>query len=204
MLDEREYRLTLEQMRANRSRSEVLFKKFTEAKDFFNSHAFCFFEGEDGKYYNSRIQKYWENNFIPLVAGSKKEVLKVMQKITSDPLYTDVCVMFFVDRDYDVPLAGTHKDLFETPCYSIENLYAQECVVERILQSEFGLNAIDPDYYKCISDYRSRLLEFNEIILKFNAIIKYQHQYAPNTMCQFSSIKTSHLAHISINKVNIA
>ena len=34
MLDEREYRLTLEQMRANRSRSEVLFKKFTEAKDF--------------------------------------------------------------------------------------------------------------------------------------------------------------------------
>ena len=35
MLDEREYRLTLEQMRANRSRSEVLFKKFTEAKDFF-------------------------------------------------------------------------------------------------------------------------------------------------------------------------
>lgn len=94
MLDEREYRLTLEQMRANRSRSEVLFKKFTEAKDFFNSHAFCFFEGEDGKYYNSRIQKYWENNFIPLVAGSKKEVLKVMQKITSDPLYTDVCVMF--------------------------------------------------------------------------------------------------------------
>ena len=204
MLDEREYRLTLEQMRANRSRSEVLFKKFTEAKDFFNSHAFCFFEGEDGKYYNSRIQKYWENNFIPLVAGSKKEVLKVMQKITSDPLYTDVCVMFFVDRDYDVPLAGTHKDLFETPCYSIENLYAQECVVERILQSEFGLNAIDPDYYKCISDYRSRLLEFNEIILKFNAIIKYQHQYAPNIMCQFSSIKTSHLAHISINKVTKA
>ena len=114
--------MTLEQMRAKRGISEVLFKKFTEAHEYFETHAFCFYEGEDGKYYNARVARYWGSNVITQVAGKKKEVLKVMQKIQSDPLYTNVCTMFFIDRDYDESLANTNNDLFETPCYSIENL----------------------------------------------------------------------------------
>lgn len=194
-------RVSLEQMRAKRTIGEAVFKKFTEAKDMFATHAFCFFEGEDGKYYNSRIEKYWGSNFIPLVAGNKKEVLKVMQMIKATNLYNHVCTMFFVDRDYDESLKGTNEDLFETPCYSIENLYAQEATLGRILQSEFGLSIIDSDYGKCLSTYRTRLSEFNQIIFCFNAIVKYQHQYEPEVKCQFSSVKTSHLAHISADKV---
>lgn len=201
MLAEIERELTVEQMRSKRAVSEALFKKFTEARDFFATHAFCFYEGEDGKYYNSRIEKYWGLNFISFIAGNKKEVLKIMDKIQSDPLYADVCVMFFVDHDYDRSLANTNSDLFETPCYSIENLYAQECVLGRILQSEFGLNVMDPDYLMCMTDYQSRLAEFNQIILKFNAIVKYQHECKPEAKCKFSNIKTSHLAHISIEKI---
>lgn len=34
--------------------------------------------------------------------------------------------MFFVDNDYDESLEGISPDLYETPCYSIENLYAQK------------------------------------------------------------------------------
>lgn len=196
-----ERELTVEQMRSKRTVSEALFKKFTEARDYFATHAFCFYEGEDGKYYNSRVEKYWGTNFISFIAGNKKEVLKIMEKIQSDPLYADVCVMFFVDRDYDTSLANTNGDLFETPCYSIENLYAQECVLDRILRSEFGLNAMDSDYLLCLADYRSRLAEFNQIIFKFNAIVKYKHLYAPEAKCKFSNIKTSHLAHISIGKI---
>jgi hypothetical protein len=112
--------------------------------------------------------------------------------------------MYFIDRDYDEPLADTNEDLFETPCYSVENLYARESVVGRILQSEFGLTIMDPDYHKCIKDYQLRLAEFNQIIIGFNAIVKYQHQYAPNVVCQFSSVKTSHLARIEIEKVTKA
>lgn len=199
MSEEKE--MTLDQMREKRGVSEVLFKKFTEAREYFETHAFCFYEGEDGKYYDSRVAQYWGSDFIPIVAGKKKEVLRVMQKIQSDPLYADVCTMFFIDRDFDESLANTNDDLFETPCYSIENFYAQEPVFCRILQSEFGLNLIDPDYHKCLADYRLRLNEFNNIIAKFNAVVKYQHQYAPEIICQFSKVKTSHLAHIEIAQV---
>lgn len=193
--------LSLEQMRAKRNVAEAVFKKFTEAKDKFDTYAFCFFEGEDGKYYNSRIEKYWGSNFIPLVAGKKKEVLKVMRMIKASTLYNNVCTMFFVDRDYDQSLKGIDKDLFETPCYSIENLYAQEATFCRILQAEFGLSVIDSDFCKCLDTYRSRLAEFNQIIFHFNAIVKYQHQCEPDSICQFSSISTSHLAHVSVDKV---
>lgn len=193
--------LSLEQMRAKRTIAETVFKKFTEAKDKFDTYAFCFFEGEDGKYYNSRIEKYWGCNFIPLIAGKKKEVLKVMRMIKASPLYNNVCTMFFVDRDYDESLNGTDKDLFETPCYSIENLYAQEESFCRILQAEFGLSVIDADYCKCLDTYKARLAEFNQIIFHFNAIVKYQHQCEPNSTCQFSAIKTSHLARISVDEV---
>lgn len=193
--------MTLEQMREKRGIYEALFKKFTESKKYFGTYAFCFYEGEDGKYYNSRIAQYWGPNVITQVAGKKKEVLKIMEKIQSDPLYSGVCTMFFIDRDYDAPLANKNEDLFETPCYSIENLYAQELVFKRILQSEFGLNPTDPDYHRCVADYQSRLNEFNQIIIKFNAVVKYQHLYAPEIICQFSNVKTSHLAHVDINKV---
>ena len=193
--------LSLEQMREKRNVAEAVFKKFTEARDKFDTYAFCFFEGEDGKYYNSRIEKYWGSNFIPLVACKKKEVLKVMRMIKASPLYNNVCTMFFVDRDYDESLKGTDKDLFETPCYSIENLYAQEATFCRILRAEFGLSVIDSDYRKCLNTYRARLAEFNQIIFRFNAIVKYQHQCEPDSVCQFSSIKTSHLAQISVDEV---
>lgn len=199
MSEQRE--MTLEEMREKRGVSEVVFKKFTEAREYFETHAFCFYEGEDGKYYDSRVTQYWGTNFIPIVAGQKKEVIRVMRKIQSDPLYADVCTMFFVDRDFDEPLANTNDDLFETPCYSIENLYAQESVFRRILQSEFGLNYIDQDHQKCLADYRLRLDEFNRIIAKFNAVVKYQHQYAPEIICRFSNVKTSHLAHVEIAQV---
>ena len=136
-----------------------------------------------------------------MVAGKKKEVLKVMKMIKASSLYDHVCTMFFVDRDYDKSLKGTDRDLFETPCYSIENLYTQEAAFCKILQAEFGLSIIDADYRKCLDTYKARLSEFNQIIFRFNAIVKYQHQYQPDSICQFSSIRTSHLARISVDEV---
>lgn len=201
MPEDRESALTLDQMREMREVSGVLYKKFTEAYRYFATHAFCFYEGEDGKYYNSRIEQYWGSNYIPLIAGNKKEVLRALRKITSDPLYRKVCVMFFVDRDYDESLSGTNKHLFETPCYSIENLYANEVTFDRILRAEFGITITDEDYQKCKDVYHQRSMEFNKVILPFNAVVKYQHVHAPDIRCQFSTVKTSLLANISINQV---
>ena len=201
---ERDNSLTLAEMREMREVSGVLYKKFTEAHEYFGTHAFCFYEGEDGKYYNSRIEKYWGNNYIPLIAGNKKEVLRALRKITSDPLYDSVCVMFFVDRDFDASLVGTNRHLFETPCYSIENLYAQESSLDKILKAEFGMNVTDLDFHKCKEVYRLRLEEFIQVILRFNSVVKYQHLFAPDIHCRFSSIKTTHLAKVTLDGVTKA
>lgn len=193
--------LSLEKMRAMRQVSSAVYKKFTESKEYFKTHAFCFYEGEDGKYYNSRIEEYWGDRYIPLIAGKKSDVLQAMAKITSDSLYDDVCVMFFIDRDYDAPLAGTHKHLYETPCYSIENLYVQESVFEKVLRAEFGLSVADSDFHKCKKVFNLRLAEFNAVIRHFNAILKYVRQYVPENSCCFGDIKTTDLVTISINEV---
>lgn len=195
-------RITTEQMRNKRNAISVVFKKFTEARCLFGHYGFCFYEGEDAKYYEPRVHNVFGDQTIQYIMGNKKSVLKIMDKITSNPLYDDVCVMFFVDRDFDAALAGTHKDLFETPCYSIENLYVQECVFSRIIQAEFGLNQTDPDYLKCLEIYRNRIKEFNSLIVTFNAIVKYQHQFAPEIVCNFSGICTSHLVCITLNCVS--
>lgn len=193
--------LSLDIMRAKRNTAESLFMKFVSYEASFKTHAFCFYEGEDAKYYDIRVRKYWGDNVVSLIAGNKKEVLKIMKKIQLDPLYSKVTVMFFVDHDFDAHVTPSNPDLFETPCYSIENFYAQEIVFSRILKAEFNLNMGDADYEKCMTDFRARFGEFNNIMLIFNALIKYQRQYEPNAQCQFNNIHTSSLVKCSIDKV---
>ena len=194
----------LDQMRQKRRTAESVFKKFTEFNKYFKTHAFCFYEGEDGKYYDLRVKEYFGDEFITFTAGNKIEVIKVMKKIKSEKLYDNVCKMFFIDRDYDESLVDIDNDLFETPCYSIENLYVNESVFSRILKTEFGLNINDYDFSKCIYYFRQLLKDFHALIIRFNAIVKYQHLYASEIKCQFSSVKTSHLVNIDINGISKA
>ena len=191
----------LESMREHREDAVVAFKKFTENKNEHRDYAFCFYEGEDAKYYNSRIEMFFGQKYFVYKAGNKKAVLHIMEMIQSKPEYSEMCTMFFVDRDYDNSLQGQSDNLFETPCYSIENLYARKEAYERILKAEFGLNPIDEDYKKCIELYDKRLVEFNQIILEFNALVKYKHQRCPEQKCMFSNVKTNHLANITLESV---
>lgn len=191
----------LKSMRGHREDAVVAFKKFTEHKNEHQDYAFCFYEGEDAKYYNLRIEKFFGQKYFVYKAGNKKAVLHIMEMIQSKPEYSEMCTMFFVDRDYDSSLQGKSGNLFETPCYSIENLYARKEAYARILKAEFGLNLFDDDYKKCIELYEKRLAEFNQIILEFNALVKYKHQRCPEQKCRFSNVKTNHLANITLETV---
>ena len=197
----------LEQMRKGRQTFEAIYLQFSNNRKFYNSYAFCFYEGEDGKYYNSRIRQIFGSNFITYTVGNKKEVLKLLKRIRSDEMYEKVCTMFFVDRDYDFSQKQIDEDLFVTPCYSIENLYVQrECLVN-ILQSEFGLNEIEGDCQKCLHDYDSRENEFNNNMLDFNALIFLQRKkFDSNTSnnCAFGSIKTSRMVSVGVQSVTRA
>lgn len=193
----------LNQMRQARGTYEAVYIKFVNSRKYYNSYAFCFYEGEDGKYYNPRIRKFFSDKFLTYPVGNKKEVLKLLRKINSENLYTDVCMMFFVDRDYDESLEGADENLYETPCYSIENLYVKKECLKQILQSEFGLNVIDEDYKKCMRDFCLREVEFHEIMLEFNALAYLRRKRSDsNSNCSFGSIKTSHIANIEVGKVD--
>lgn len=197
--------LSLEQMRRERGTYEAIYMKFVNSRKYFKTYAFCFYEGEDGKYYNSRIRQKFADKFVTYTVGNKKEVLKLLNCITSTNLYDDVCTMFFVDRDYDVSLCGKSERLFETPCYSIENLYVQRECLMKVLQSEFGLNEIDNDFKKCLQDFDDREKEFNNQILEFNALAYLRRKKSDsNSNFAFGSIKTSHMLKVHVDKVEKA
>lgn len=195
-------RMSLELMRKERGTYEAIYLEFLNSRKYYKTYAFCFYEGEDGKYYDGRIRQKFSDKIMTFSVGNKKEVLKLLDKIKEAGLYEDVCTMFFVDRDYDVSRVGYNEDLYETPCYSIENLYVQQDCLLKILQSEFSINEIDEDCKKCLQDFRCREKEFNNQILEFNSLVYLRRKKSDsNSNFKFGSIKTSHLVKIEINKI---
>lgn len=116
----------LDEMRESRGSSNVAFIEFTDHHDDFEDYVFCFYEGEDGKYYNQKIKDIIGENIITIKAGNKTEVLKAWRKIKADNNYSNVKKCFFVDRDMDDIPEDKDDDLYITPCYSIENLYVSK------------------------------------------------------------------------------
>ena len=102
-------------MRREREKYGAIYIQFVNNRQYYNTHAFCFFEGEDGKYYNPRINQKFHDKFFAYTVGNKKEVLKLLHKIRREGIYENVCTMFFIDRDYDESKATLDDDLFETP-----------------------------------------------------------------------------------------
>ena len=150
--------MKIQKMREERQSDNSVFMQFVHNSRQYNDYVFCFYEGEDGKYYDSRIRQLFGNKICTYTVRGKKNVLKLFDKIQRDDYYEDVCTMFFVDSDYDEALSQERKSdkIFETPCYSIENLYVQDECLMRILQSEFGLNEID-EYDKTMSKIKETL-----------------------------------------------
>jgi len=127
---------------------------------------FCFFEGKDSPYYSSRIKRFTEN-YHSIKCGGKDKVLDVYRLITNHTEYEKYKKAFFIDRDFDKSLIN--PDIFETPCYSIENFYTSLNTFEDILKNSFGLSEVSESYQTCITLYTQRQLEFHQATLLFNA-----------------------------------
>ena len=193
----------LEELRKARGISNTAFIKFTDNYDKFSSHIFCFYEGEDGKYYNQRLQSIIGNKIIPIITGNKVETLKVWRRIKKDSKYDYSNKMFFVDRDMDDIPDDIDSDLYITPCYSIENLYVNSNAFGDILQSEFSCTKIDKDYLKCINMFEKLYTQFNNEIFEFNALVLLRRR--KNLGCgkvRLSDIKTHQLISINIDGIN--
>ena len=102
---------------------------------------FCFYEGEDGKYYRPRIIKCFKNtDLIPFICGGRKNVLKVYDKLveTNEDFSA---LLFFVDRDFSPVSSRQYANIYQTPVniHSLENFYTNAEVVEHILNDRMQL-----------------------------------------------------------------
>ena len=162
----------LVEMRLGREESSTAFMEFTSKRKYHSNYAFCFYEGEDGKYYDHRIRSIIGKDFIHIKAGNKNKVLKVLKLIKDKPEYQSVNTMFFVDRDMGFDMKEyKEKDVYVTPCYSIENLYVNEDSFGMILETEFGLNIDDADYISYKQKFVEMYHDFCELMLEFNVLV---------------------------------
>ena len=143
--------------------------KLIKKIDCFESSLICVFEGEDSKYYGSRIDTFFSSlNRKNLSCKGKENVLKLKAKIAANQELNNANILFFVDTDFDEK--QTDYNLYSTPCYAIENLYVSKDVFSRVLTDELGLCSFkDKDligklitkYIKFETDSDNALTELN-------------------------------------------
>lgn len=190
----------LDEMRKGKEEASSVFMEFTSKRTSHADYAFCFYEGEDGKYYDHRIRSIIGNDFFHIKAGNKKKVLRTMELIKSKSEYQEVNTMFFVDRDMGFDMEEyKEKDVYVTPCYSIENLYVNEDSFGMILETEFGLNVDDADYITYKQKFVKMYHDFCELMLEFNALVLIRKEKELDCeKVNIQKIKTTDLVNIDI------
>lgn len=166
----------VDKMSQKTKKATVLYTKFTRLKNKSKDTYFCCFEGDDAKYYNSRILLHGnlnEDKVYNLTCSGKDQVLLLYKLITKDACNDEIKVLYFVDKDFDKTIYSKYPNatIYETPCYSIENFYISNKAFKRIIRNEFGVNDIDDDFQGLINLYNLRLHEYLSEISLLNCWI---------------------------------
>nr|WP_315193713.1 DUF4435 domain-containing protein [uncultured Flavobacterium sp.] len=158
----------LQQLRESKDKATVAFQEFALSTKSYEDYLFCFFEGNDSPYYLPRI-KVFNDKILPINCGGREKVLKVYELIKNKEVYNKYSKAFFIDRDFNNSLEHNKDLIFETPCYSIENLYVNRSTFKEILIHEFQLSPNDSSFEICISLFNDRFSEFNSAVTLLNS-----------------------------------
>ena len=167
--------MSVEEARKHRTKATAIFTEFCLARDEYKTKLFCFFEGEDYKYYQSRLEEFTGYDYSEIIyynCNGKNEVLKVHDLIKQQQRYRSVKKAFFIDKDY-VVMRDLTSDMYQTPCSSIENLYTSVETFCRVINREFGISANEADFLKLRKDYTNRQKEFHSGMKYFNGWLCY-------------------------------
>lgn len=135
---------------------------------------FCFFENKDAPYYHLRIKTNILSDFHYLSCGNKSMVLKTFDLIKQHKEYKKYKLAFFIDRDFDESLKNKFDEIYETPCYSIENLYCSSNSIKEFIKTDFQIGE-ENSLHKTIVELYTRLqTDFLNASLLFNAWYKLQ------------------------------
>lgn len=166
--------MDVQKTREARNKSVVVFTKFCQSKELHKKALFCFYEGEDAKYYGSRVEQITGRsceNIVSYNCGGKTGVLKVIELIKRKKQYDYVKTAYFIDSDF-FPQKNLDKNIYQTTGYSVENNYTSTTAFTRILNYAFGVNCNCSDYVRCMEDYERSMDAFHRQILILNAWIK--------------------------------
>lgn len=171
--------MDLKQIRESRSKGVVAYTKFCLDASSNTDSLFCFFEGEDIKYYHERILRYTDYRYEEIISyscGGKKQVIKAYSLISKDVQFQSIKKAFFIDRDFEPYDIKDKPEIYQTLGYSIENYYTSVEVFKRVLNREFHLNVVDGDYLRCVDDFISIQKCFHDHMTTFNAWVFFQRE----------------------------
>ncbi|WP_157721959.1 DUF4435 domain-containing protein [Tumebacillus avium] len=188
----------VEKLRQQRKKGAVGWMEFLKLYTKYKQSYFCFVEGDDdGKYYEIRVCAILGNTEINVInSGGKEGVTRFKRILSESSDFELIKSMFFVDRDFDPPL--NDPLIYETPCYSIENLYTTQSAFGRILTNEFGISRGEEDYERCINQFRVLQESFHNAVILLNSWMACQREISANA--QLGNKKHPKL---NINKINL-
>ncbi|AFZ56606.1 DUF4435 domain-containing protein [Anabaena cylindrica FACHB-243] len=189
-------------LREFRNRPAVAFTEFSRQYKQDESALYCFFEGEDDKkYYGIRIRNIARPiKYSYFSCDGKKGVLDIHRIITNRKSYSQVRAAYFIDRDFDVSIKNTEiTGIYETPCYSIENLYTAINSFCEILRTEFKLAELDIDFNNCKNLYINLQKEFHDAVELLNIWIACQREKRADL--KLSGFDISKLVQIDLDNI---
>lgn len=193
--------MSVNNLRASRDKAVVVFVEFTRLYKKYESALYCFFEGEDSKYYGIRIKNVIRpEKDIYLGCGGKEGVLGIYRMLSSRKHYANVRAAYFIDRDFDQSIHPLKLNLiYETPCYSIENFYTSIQCLSEVLKNEFKLLESDENFERCIVLYRKLQEEFHNAVELLNTWIACQRD--KHSKINISNLSISSFVDIQLDKI---
>jgi len=195
--------MSVENLRISRSNPVAIFTEFTRFYKKYKFALYCFFEGEDSKYFGIRISNISRpEKDIYLSCGGKAGVLGIHRMLLARKEYENIRAAYFIDKDFDVSIRASNlSQIYETPCYSIENFYTSSKCFSRILKSEFKLTEINEDFDKCISLYIKLQEEFHDAVELLNVWIACQRQNS--SKLNISDLSILRFVNIDLDKITV-
>ncbi len=155
----------------------------------------CVFEGEDAKYYGSRIDSVFKiRGRKNIQCKGRDKLLRLKSKVESNSHLSKIKILYFADRDFDFDYQ-TNNNIYFTPCYSIENLYVGSEVLDKILCDEVGICSVDEkELYDLIHEcFKNHLEQASLELLALNSWL----------MCQIELSKTNRSIQLNLKSTKV-
>jgi len=209
---------SVQSMRNDSQNNSVKFMEFTRICSKKPECLICFFEGEnDDKYYGFRIKEILGIEWKGIDCGGKQRVISLFRMLAnhSHEPYRKAKTAFFVDRDFDDPQPPEiRSDIYETPCYSIENFYANSECFKQIIETGFKIKEFEDEenenenesvFKKCLSLFAETQERFHDAVSPLNA---WMFLVRKNIDCKqrrtyFDDIKLEKLVSIDVGEVRL-